>query len=155
MHRYSPKRYTRKLNETDQKDPLVAYEDIEPYQIGRVKVEDVAIVCTSKRLLPWLSKEVKCTMVDTLYCAEVGTIISPTTVVQKHINLYQRFTINVSINNETGELELNHRDGVQHIKYPMILINGLWFHKYAPFNSHQHQYTNSTMHASVTYGMAD
>ena len=103
-------------NVTDKKHLLVAYDDIEPYPIGGVKAEDVAIMCIGKGLLPWLSKEGKFTMVETLYGADVdGSSISPTTVIQKHIHLYQGFTINSNIYNEEGEIKLIHRNEVQHV----------------------------------------
>ena len=112
---------------------MESYEDIEPFPIGGVKADDIAIVCTGRGFLPWISMEGICTMVETLYCVEVdGIIVSPTTVVQQHSDLYQGFTIEADTDNGTGILRLMHRDGVQHISYPMTLTNGLWYHEFIP-----------------------
>ena len=107
--------------------------DIEPYPIGGVKADDIAITCTGKGYLPWLSKEVICTMVPILYCAEVdGTIVSPTTIVLHYKAQYSGFVIEADTDDGTGTLRLIHRDGVQHITFPMVMHNSLWFHEYAP-----------------------
>jgi len=103
-------------NVTDKKQLLVTYKDIESYPIGGVKAEDLVIICTGKGILPWLSQEGKCTMVETLYCADVdGTIISSTIVVIQQIQLYQRFTITANINNEKGELNSQKWSTTNHI----------------------------------------
>lgn len=92
-------------NVTSIKSCIHAYEDVEPFPIGGVKADDVAIICTGKGLLPWLSKEGKLTMVEMLYCTDVeGTIISLTTVVQQHTHLYQGFTIIANVDDGTGIL---------------------------------------------------
>ena len=79
---------------TSIKSSITAYVDIDPFSIGGVKVDNVAITCTGKGLLPWLSREGKVTLVETLYCADVDcTIISPTTICQYQVHLYQGFTI--------------------------------------------------------------
>jgi len=103
-------------NVTDRKQLLVTYKDIESYPIGGVKAEDLAIICTGKGIPPRLSQEGKCTMIETLYCADVdGTIISSTTVVIQQIHLYQGFTITANINNEKGELNSQKRSTTNHI----------------------------------------
>ena len=115
---------------TDNKDILVDYTDIKSFPIGEVKADKIAIVCTGKGMLPWLSKESKWMMIKTLYCAEVDwTIVPPTTIVQQYTAIYQRFTIITDMDNGTGVLKLLNRDGVQHITYPMTLKKGLWYYK--------------------------
>ena len=82
-------------------------------------------------------------------CAEVDiTIIPPTTVVQQHKELYIGFTIESDIDKETGWLTVVHMHEVQHIIYPMILINGLWFHEYSPFTT-QKASISQTKNASL------
>ena len=69
---------------------MIEYEEIEPYPIGRVKANDIAIVCIGKGLIPLMSKEGQILCIETLYSAEVeGIIISPTTMVQQHTEQYQ------------------------------------------------------------------
>ena len=60
---------------TDNKESLYAYSDIEPYPIGGVKADKVAIVCTGHGLLPWQSTEETIIMVKTMYSSEVGGTI--------------------------------------------------------------------------------
>ena len=42
------------------------YTDIESFPIEGVKADKIAIVCTGKGMLPWLSREEKYTMIETL-----------------------------------------------------------------------------------------
>ena len=51
---------------TDNKHILVNYTDIKSFPIGVVKVDEIIVVCTGKCMLPWLSREGKCTMIDTV-----------------------------------------------------------------------------------------
>ena len=61
---------------TCNKDIIHKYEDIDPYSIRGVKEDDIAIICTGKRSLPWRSNEGILTIVAILYCAEVdGTTV--------------------------------------------------------------------------------
>ena len=90
---------------TNNKESLYAYSDIDPYPVGGVKADDVAIICTGHGLLPWQSTEGHIIMVRTMYCDEVdGTIISPTTVVQQNQDTYQGFTIDSDCDIGTGTL---------------------------------------------------
>ena len=117
-------------NVTSDKSLLYNYEDIAPNPIGGVKEDDVAIVCTGKGFLQWLSNEGTCTLVEILYFIEVnGTIISPTTVVQQYVKTLQGFHTDANVDNGTGVLKLIHHDGISHITYHMRLENGLWFHQ--------------------------
>ena len=112
------------------------YVDIDPYPIGGVKADEVAIRCTGKGDLPWMSKEGVCLMIPILFSEEVeGTIVSPTTVVQHHRANYKGFTIVADCNNGTGTLNLVNRNPVLSISYHMNLRNGLWFHEYLPTNT--------------------
>ena len=118
---------------TSNKKIIHAYEDIDPYPIGGVKVDDIAIICTGKGYLSWISNEGILTMLVILYCAEVDEpIVSPTMVVQQNITIFQGFHIDADVDHGTGTLQLVHRDGVSHLTYPMTLRNGLWFHHYKP-----------------------
>ena len=102
------------------------YVDIDPYPIGGVKADDVAIVCTDKGYLPWLSKEGVLSMVPILFSKEVdGTIVSPTTIVLHYKSMYSGFVIEADTDNGTGMLRLIHRDGIQHITFPMTMHNSL------------------------------
>ena len=113
-------------NVTRIKSSMMAYKEIEPFLIGGVKADNVAIACIGKSLLPWLSKEGKVTLVETLDCAEVeGIIMSPTKIVQQHTYVYQRFTIIANVDEGTGILKFVHRDGFQHVTYAMKLVNEL------------------------------
>ena len=109
------------------------YEDIAPFPIGGVKADDLAIVCTGKGLLPWLSIEGKITIVEILYCEKVeGTIILPTTIVRQYIHLYQGFTVIANVDDETGVLKKLKRNGVHHASYVMMLVNNPWYHEFIP-----------------------
>ena len=124
-------------NVTHIKSIIHDYVDIEPYPIGGVKADDVAIICTGKGYLPWLSKEGVLSMVPILYCKEVdGTIVSPTTIVIHYKSMYSGFVIETDTDNGTGVLRLIHRDGIHHITYPMTMHNSLWFHEYTPPPTH-------------------
>ena len=123
------------------KELLYSYSDIDPYPIGGVKAEDIAIVCTGQGLLPWQSKEGGLIMVRTLYCAEVdGTIISPTTVIEQNQERYFGFSIDNNCDEGKGILTLKNRDGINHTTYDMTMENGPWYHHY---NS------SSPVHASI------
>ena len=116
---------------TNNKECLYAYNTIEPYPIGGVKADEVAIVCTGQGLLPWESTEGNIIMVRTMYSEEVeGTIISPTTVVQQNQDKYHGFTIESDCDNGRGTLRLNGRDEADNCTYTMALENGLWFHNH-------------------------
>ena len=118
---------------TSNKSCIHAYEDIAPFHIGQVKADDMAIVCTGKGLLPWLSIEGKITLVEILYCVEMeGTIISSTTIVRQHTHLYKGFTIIANVDDETGILKFVKRNVVQHASYVMTLVNNLWYHECVP-----------------------
>ena len=121
---------------TNNKDALYAYSDIDPYPIGGVKADEVAIVCTGHGLLPWQSREGNIIMVRTMYCRDVdGTIISPTTVVHQNSDIYQGFTIDSDCDNGVGILKLNSRDNKHHHTFHMTLENGLWYHHYEEMNN--------------------
>ena len=65
---------------TNNMNLLHNYKPIDPYSIGGVKADDVAIVCTGFGFLHWQSKEGRVLHIKSLYCKDVdGTIISPTT----------------------------------------------------------------------------
>ena len=88
-------------NVTSIKSMIHNFEEIEPYPIGGVKANEVAIVCTGRGQFPWVSKEGVVTMADILFSAEVeGTIVSPTTVCTQHKDKYEGF--NISTNIDTG-----------------------------------------------------
>ena len=126
---------------TNNKNILYAYSDIEPYPIGGVKADDIAIVCTGQGLLPWQSREGEIIMVKTLYCSDVdGTIISPTTVVEQNQHKYYGFSIENDCDKGKGILALKSRTTQQTTTYDMTLENGLWYHHY---NS------SSPAHASI------
>ena len=70
------------ISVTSNKFIQVNFEEILPFPIGGVHNEGIAIVCICRGMLPWMYKEGKYTMVDTLYSTEVdSTIVSSTTVV--------------------------------------------------------------------------
>ena len=116
---------------TNNKSILYAYSDIDPYPIGGVKAEDIAILCTGHGLLPWQTNEGTIIMVRTLYCKEVdGTIISPTTVIEQNQHKYYGFDIENNCDTGKGLLTLKSRQGEQNSTFDMTLVNGLWFHNY-------------------------
>ena len=113
---------------TNNKESMYIYSDIDPYPIGGVTADKVAIVCTGHGLLPWQAREGNIVMVRTMYCREVnGTIISPTTVVQQNQDQYHGFTIESNCNSGSGILTLQNRNGKQNSTYSMTLQNGLRF----------------------------
>ena len=110
---------------TNNKEGLYAYSEIEPYPIGGVKADEVAIVCTGQGLLPWQSTEGNIIMIRTMYCKEVeGTIISPTTVVQQNQEYYHGFTIDSDCDRGKGTLTINGRDKKDNSTFTMTLENG-------------------------------
>ena len=116
---------------TNNRDILYNYKTIQPYPIGGVKADNVAITCTGQGYLPWSTREGNVLMIKTMYCEEVdGTIISPTTVVEQYNNLFQGFTIEANCDDGTGQLKFLNRDGVNHNTIAMHMDNGLWFHHY-------------------------
>ena len=73
-----------------------------------------------------MSEQSTCTILEKLYCKEVdGIIVSPTTIVQQHKDLYSGFTINVDVYKGIDEIKLVHRDRIKHITSLTTLINGL------------------------------
>ena len=139
-------------NVTHIRSIIHGYVDIEPYPIGGVKVDDIAIVCTGKGYLPWLSKEGVCTMVPILFSKEVdGTIVSPTTIVLHYKEKYTGFVIETNTDDGTGVLRLVHRDGVHHLTFPMTMYNSLWFHEYKP----PHLHSTTPPHAATVNRMND
>ena len=126
---------------TSNKSLLYAYSDIDPYPIGGVKADDIAIVCTGHGLLPWQTKEGDIIMVHTLYCKEVdGTIISPTTIIEQNQHKYYGFDIENNCDTGKGILTLKKRKGCNHGTFDMTLSNGLWYHNYT---------ASSSIHASI------
>ena len=102
------------------------FEVIDSFPIGGVKADDVAIVCTGKGTLPWMSLEGNLILVETLYSKEVDdTILSPTTVVQQHNNLFKGFTIAADTDHGTVILKLLNRDDITHSIFRMTLSSGL------------------------------
>lgn len=98
-----------------------------------VKVNEVAIVCTCKWLLPCAPNECICIMVPIKSCKKVeGTIVSPTSVVLHYRKQYEGFTIKTNTDNGDGTFTLLDKNPVHSITYPMTLRNGLWFHEYDP-----------------------
>ena len=139
-------------NVTHIRSIIHGYVDIEPYPIGGVKADDIAIVCTGKGYLPWLSKEGVCTMVPILFSKEVdGTIVSPTTIVLHYKEKYTGFVIETNTDDGTGVLRLVHRDGVHHLTFPMTMYNSLWFHEYKP----PHLHSTTPPHAATVNRMND
>ena len=103
-----------------------------------IKKDTVAIICTCKGYLPWYSSEGICTMVLILYSANCdGTLISPTSIVRANSDKYQGFVIKSNCDSDTGYLELLHRYGVSHCKYPIYSTKDLWYHVYNPTFNHQ------------------
>ena len=97
---------------------------IDPYPIGGVKANEVAIVCTGHGLLLRKSKEGTIIMIRKMYYADVyGTIISPTTVVQQRHDVYQGFTIDSDCDNGVDILKLKNRDDTHHHTFDMTLGN--------------------------------
>ena len=76
-------------------------------------------------------------MVPILFSEEVdGTIISPTTIVLHYKEKYTGFVIETNTDDGNGVLRLIHRDGINHITFPMTMHNSLWFHAYSPPPKH-------------------
>ena len=116
---------------TDDNTIMENYTAIDPYPIGGVEKDEIAIVCTGKGDIPWYSKEGHKIMVECLYSADCdGTIISPTAVVKNNATLFQGYVIVSDCDNGTGHLKLLHRDGVSHSTFPMHQQNDLWYHRF-------------------------
>ena len=70
---------------TNNKKILYVYHNIDPYPIGGVNVDNVAITCTGEGIIPWETLKGNIIMVRTLYYKDIGGIsISPTTVVHQN-----------------------------------------------------------------------
>ena len=89
---------------TSNQSILVSYEDISPFPIRGVYTDNITIIYTGRGLLPWMPNQGTCTMIETLYCAEVYiTTISPIIVVRQHKELYLGFTIEANVDKGTGD----------------------------------------------------
>ena len=100
---------------TDNASIIVDYTTIEPYQIGGVEKDEVAITCTGKGYIPWYSTEGHEIMVKCYYSAECdGIIFSPTAIVKQYNTTYQGHVFETNCDANTGYLKILHHDGVSY-----------------------------------------
>ena len=121
---------------SDQKHIMTNYHDIEPYHVGGIEADEIAITCTGAGLIPWYSEEGILNLVPCLYSSQCdGTLITPTNVVESNSEKYHSFVIDSNCDNGTGTLKIIHKDGDSHATYPVTRSNGLWCHTYKPITN--------------------
>ena len=114
------------------------YKPIPAYPIGGVKEGEAAIHCTGIGYLPWQASNGEKILVRTYYSEEVGgTILSPTDIVVQHKERYSAWNLHANVDSSIGTFTLLGRDGVSHTTFPMYMENNLWFHYFAPIQSHE------------------
>jgi deoxyuridine 5'-triphosphate nucleotidohydrolase len=116
---------------TDNIELLENVKIITPVPMGGCNKEnETAIVCTAIGQLPIQCNNGTYITVEAYYSEEVdGTIISPTTIVQQHIDKYSGWMQYSNCSNQTGEIQLIAKHGFDNISFDTVSHNDLWFHK--------------------------
>ena len=128
---------------TDSLDLLIKTIMIDPLPMGGCnKNDEAAITCTAMGQLPIQAKDGSILYATAYYSAEVdGTIISPTTLVKQHTELYSGWMQHADCDNKSGYITLIGRNGCDK-EFKTTCVNDLWYHDSSSIGTHNNARIN-------------
>lgn len=141
---------------TNDKTQLLHYTPIEAYPIQGVGTQDAAVTCIGRGYLSWMADTGDLIHVPALYSPDAAeTIISPTDVCLTYTQLFSGWVVFHHTTSGKGLVTIYRHDGMQHIIFKLIMLNGLWYHR-NPINTNTNQpITTITSHTTTTKTTSD
>ena len=115
---------------TNNKSILRNYKTLnKSIQINGIERDNVAVIATGIGFLPIVFDDGEVIYAKCLYSENADTtLISPTAISNQYGNTYHGWAMYADLVNNTGYMQLLHKDGINHAKLPMYCESGLWYH---------------------------
>jgi hypothetical protein len=115
---------------TNNKSILQEYKSLSmPLPVNGIEKDNIAVTATGIGFLPVIFDDGEVICAKCLFSEEANTtLISPTLIAKQYESTYHGWAMYADLTNNTGYMQLLHKDGVNHAKLQVYCESGLWYH---------------------------